>query len=106
MEKKKAKALVLSALDEIAWTFNLRGSDIDFNPVFFSYAVITHDHAILFINEKQLSDAARTHLGEAVVVRPYNAFFEYLESLHGGLGLSSTAVRSIFRPPARFLTSS
>lgn len=44
MDKKKCRALVLTALDEIAYLFNLRGSDIDFNPVFFAYSVITHDN--------------------------------------------------------------
>ena len=32
LEKKKAKAIVVTMLDEVAWLFNLRGSDIDFNP--------------------------------------------------------------------------
>lgn len=43
MANKGAVALVVTALDEIAWLFNLRGSDIDFNPVFFAYGVITVD---------------------------------------------------------------
>jgi len=41
---KGATALILTALDEIAWLFNLRGSDIDYNPVFFAYSVITLDN--------------------------------------------------------------
>lgn len=44
MEKKKSRALVLTALDEIAYLFNLRGSDIDFNPVFFAFSVVTLDN--------------------------------------------------------------
>ena len=43
IRNKGAVALVVSALDEIAWLFNLRGSDIDYNPVFFAYSVITLD---------------------------------------------------------------
>ena len=43
MKKKKASALVVSALDEVAWLLNLRGKDIDFNPVFFSYVIVTPD---------------------------------------------------------------
>lgn len=43
LKKKNATAVVLSALDEIAWLFNLRGSDVEFNPVFFAYAIITLD---------------------------------------------------------------
>lgn len=41
MLEKSCDALVLTALDEVAYLFNLRGSDIDFNPVFFAYSVIT-----------------------------------------------------------------
>ena len=43
MLKKDASVLVITALDDIAWLFNLRGSDIEFNPVFFAYAVVTMD---------------------------------------------------------------
>lgn len=41
MCQKNAFALVITALDEVAWLFNLRGSDIEYNPVFFAYSVIT-----------------------------------------------------------------
>lgn len=44
MNKKGAKALVITALDETAYLFNLRGSDIEFNPVFFAYTVLTHQN--------------------------------------------------------------
>ena len=50
-----AAALLLTALDEVAWLFNLRGSDIDYNPVFFSYAVVTQDRAVLFLRAEQAS---------------------------------------------------
>ncbi|XP_046542342.1 xaa-Pro aminopeptidase 1-like [Haliotis rubra] len=43
LHSKQATAIVVTALDEIAWLFNLRGSDIQYNPVFFSYSVITFD---------------------------------------------------------------
>lgn len=45
MVKKDASVLVLTALDDIAWLFNLRGSDIQYNPVFFAYAALTMDQA-------------------------------------------------------------
>ena len=46
MEKKKAGALVITALDEVAWLLNLRGSDIAFNPCFYSYVVVTADNLL------------------------------------------------------------
>lgn len=44
MISKGANALIITALDEVAWLFNLRGSDIEFNPLFFAYSVITLDN--------------------------------------------------------------
>lgn len=41
MEKKQAGVLVVTALDEVAWLLNLRGSDIEYNPVFFAYVIVT-----------------------------------------------------------------
>lgn len=63
MKKKKADALVVTALDEIAWLFNLRGSDVTFNPVFFAYAIIAQDEVSLFIDDSKLNKAVSKHLG-------------------------------------------
>ncbi len=41
METKGAGVLVVTALDEVAWLLNLRGSDIEYNPVFFAYVIVT-----------------------------------------------------------------
>jgi Xaa-Pro aminopeptidase len=91
LDSKKAKAIVVTMLDEIAWLFNLRGSDIDFNPVFFVYAVVTHKDATLFINADQLDDEVRKHLGEGIIIQPYDSFFQYLKSLPETLGLIKTS---------------
>lgn len=53
MKAKNATSLVLFQLDEIAWLFNLRGSDIGYNPVFFSYAVVTMEEVHLFVDWKR-----------------------------------------------------
>ncbi|KAH8248915.1 hypothetical protein KR032_004268, partial [Drosophila birchii] len=50
MKEKSVDALVVSALDEIAWLLNLRGSDIEYNPVFFSYMIVTEDKLQLFVD--------------------------------------------------------
>lgn len=63
MTKKKADALVVTALDEIAWLFNLRGSDVVFNPVFFAYAMIKQDEVMLFIDMSKIDKAVSNHLG-------------------------------------------
>ena len=54
MTEKGTDVLVLSALDDVAWLLNLRGSDIQYNPVFFSYTVVTLDKVYLFVNEGQV----------------------------------------------------
>jgi len=73
LDKKKAAGFVVSMLDEVAWLFNLRGSDIPFNPVFFSYAIVTPDTATLYIDESQLDSACKSHLAaNNITLRPYN----------------------------------
>ncbi|KAJ7753826.1 putative Xaa-Pro aminopeptidase P [Mycena metata] len=79
--KKDGKAMVVTMLDEVAWLFNLRGADIAYNPVFFAYATITADQVTLFINPKQLDDAARRNLGDDVVIQDYTTFFDKLQNL-------------------------
>jgi Xaa-Pro aminopeptidase len=82
LEKKKSKGFVVSMLDEIAWLFNLRGNDIPYNPVFFSYAIVTPDKATLYVDSSKLSDASKSYLSSnSVMVRPYDAFFEDIKSL-------------------------
>lgn len=90
LEKKKAAGLVISMLDETAWLFNLRGSDIPYNPVFFSYAAITPTAATLYVNADQLNKDVSGHLGDAVRVRPYTSLVSDLESLATTLQSSKT----------------
>jgi Xaa-Pro aminopeptidase len=85
LEKQKTRALVVTMLDEVAWLFNLRGSDIDFNPVFFAYAVVSADDAQLFVDPAQLSQDVRAQLGQEVQLHTYDEFFPYLKQLGAGL---------------------
>ncbi|KAJ2913801.1 hypothetical protein MD484_g6610, partial [Candolleomyces efflorescens] len=90
LDKENAKAVIVNMLDEVAWVFNLRGSDIDYNPVFFAYSVITKDSTVLFIESKQLEEGARKYLGDAVEIRPYEQIFDYSKSLPEALGLDGS----------------
>lgn len=94
LEKQKARALVVTMLDEVAWLFNLRGSDIEFNPVFFGHAVVSADGATLFVDPAQVSQDVRSQLGKDVHLRPYNEFIPYLKELGAGL-----QVKPSRRPP-------
>uniref|UniRef100_A0A671Q9Z2 Xaa-Pro aminopeptidase 1 n=1 Tax=Sinocyclocheilus anshuiensis TaxID=1608454 RepID=A0A671Q9Z2_9TELE len=63
MAERKISWFVVTALDEIAWLFNLRGSDIEYNPVFFAYAIIGISNIKLFVDSKRLLDpAVQEHL--------------------------------------------
>ncbi len=69
------KALLLTKLDDIAWLTNLRGSDIDFNPVFLSWALVGSHCATLFVNDSALDGKIRDHLTEAGwTVADYSGF--------------------------------
>ncbi|CAE6412110.1 unnamed protein product [Rhizoctonia solani] len=60
-----ATGVVISLLDEVAWLVGMRGSDIEYNPVFFAYAIVTPTTATLFANASQLTSEAQENLKEA-----------------------------------------
>lgn len=80
IKDNNGQGYIVSMLDEIAWLFNLRGSDIPYNPVFFSYAFITLDEATLYISENHLTSDVKNHLGASVKIKPYDAIFSELKS--------------------------
>ncbi|CAO3563271.1 unnamed protein product [Mortierella alpina] len=81
LEKRDVLGCVVSGLDEVAWLFNLRGSDVHCNPVFFAYAVVTRDKVLLYLQDKAVSDEVRQHLGKEIMIRPYDAVFEDLKAM-------------------------
>ncbi|MDR2495580.1 MAG: aminopeptidase P family protein [Tannerellaceae bacterium] len=84
----EAHALLLCALDEIAWTFNMRGSDVDYNPVALCYAYISEEQKILFVDQAKLSDGTVDALRlEGVDVAPYSLVTEHLRNLPAGTGI-------------------
>jgi len=88
MVQNKAALLLASALDEVAWLFNLRGGDIPFNPVFRSYALIAQDSCTLYVDPAKVTDEVRKHLGDQVRVRPYDTLLADLRvhAEHSRLG--------------------
>lgn len=84
LAEHKADAVVLSALDSIAWTFNVRGQDVAHTPVALAYALVEADGtATLFVDDRKLTDAVRQHLGNAVRVAPRSAFAAALDGYRG-----------------------
>lgn len=91
---KKADGLIISALDEIAWLLNLRGSDIEFNPVFYSYAIVTSDKRVLLFADNSKFDAnvAQELKKNNVEVKPYKAFWNDLVTISLELKLANKKV--------------
>ncbi|WP_432714261.1 aminopeptidase P family N-terminal domain-containing protein [Pedobacter sp.] len=68
----QAEYHLVSSLDDIAWLFNIRGKDVNYNPVVLSFALISQDHAKLFINPSKLTEAEKQALlKNGVEVLPY-----------------------------------
>ncbi len=81
MGKKKATILPVTKLDQIAWLYNLRGRDVECNPVFISYAIVTQDDAYLFTNTSRLDHAVRQSLANQVQILEYEQYIPTLRSL-------------------------
>lgn len=79
--ERDAHGIIVSALDEIAWLFNLRGSDVECNPVFYSYAIVTKNDAVLYVESSKVTDEVKQHLGSQVTLKPYSAVFDDLRQL-------------------------
>ena len=81
VRKKMAEAgatqHVVTTLDDICWTLNIRGDDIEFFPMILSYAIMTQEEYHLYIDERKLSDEIKQGLESVgVVLHPYNDIYE------------------------------
>lgn len=82
MKKNKATHYVVGALDEIAWFLNLRGQDIDFNPVFHAYLVISQNNVNLFVDPHKLTSTIGKQLSkEDIKVFLYDDFYDFLKDI-------------------------
>uniref|UniRef100_A0A8C7I1W8 Xaa-Pro aminopeptidase 1 n=1 Tax=Oncorhynchus kisutch TaxID=8019 RepID=A0A8C7I1W8_ONCKI len=95
MAERKISWFVATALDEIAWLFNLRGSDIEYNPVFFAYAIVGMNTIRLFVDIKRLAvPTVREHLQLdtpskvelSIQTAPYESVFTELQAVCASLG--------------------
>ena len=88
-----AEHLLLVSLDDIAWTFNLRGRDVDYNPVFYAYAWISSGQAMLFIQPGKVPDSVATDLRTAgVELRDYGHLPAFLGSVKGKVSIDPLTV--------------
>jgi Xaa-Pro aminopeptidase len=83
MAEKKVDALVVPVLDQVAWLYNIRGGDVEYNPVAIAYALVTTKEAFLFAGPDTVSPQVAKSLAPAVQVRPYEGFADQLRALAG-----------------------
>ncbi len=84
LKEEGLDAVVISALDSIAWLFNIRGSDIDRTPVALAFAIVREDaSADLFIAEEKVTPELRAHLGNQVHIKPRDTFANSLSGFSG-----------------------
>ena len=84
MEDCGATVHILTTLDDIVWLLNIRGNDVDCNPVVLSYLMATGESLYLYINEAVLDSSVKSYLEEkGVTIRPYDAIYSDVAKLHG-----------------------
>ncbi len=98
MDEQEATFHIISSLDDVAWTVNLRGSDVDYNPVFLGYITLTKDKATLYVDLSKLNDDATTQLSQSgVEAKSYDDFFNDLKEVKNQKVLiSPNSNKSIF----------
>lgn len=84
IQKIGAEYILLSALDEIAWTLNIRGNDVHCNPVVISYLLIGRDSVHFFIQPEKVTNELAAHLTQNdIQVHPYDSVEAFLSRLNG-----------------------
>ncbi len=81
-KKQLASSVFISALDEIAWTLNIRSNDVTYNPVATSFLFLSNNHSVLFIDEAKLTPEVKSYLSsEGVRVASYSRVKEFLNDI-------------------------
>ncbi|KAH9314181.1 hypothetical protein KI387_022808, partial [Taxus chinensis] len=91
LDQEKAEAIILTALDEVAWLYNIRGSDVAYNPVVHAFAIVTKFSAFVYVDKRKVTSEVEKYLTEnAIEIRNYEALLSDLELLSSGQLLGST----------------
>ncbi|XP_069550378.1 xaa-Pro aminopeptidase 2 [Brachyistius frenatus] len=113
-------ALLLSALDETAWLFNLRGNDIPYNPFFYSYTLLTMDKIWVFLHTNRVAEDLKVYLNAScdgalcVQLKSYDTVLNHLKTYVSQPGVkvwigteyTNYALYEIITPQDRLMTSS
>ncbi|NDV67858.1 aminopeptidase P family protein [Dysgonomonas sp. 25] len=88
-----ADSLLVAALDTVAWIFNIRGNDVKCNPVAVSYAYVSREETVLFINPEKLTAEVRTYLqSQGITLADYTKVYDYVSTLKGAVCLNCAKV--------------
>ena len=79
LDAADADGLLITALDEIAWLLNLRGSDVDYTPVVIAFAYVSADERVLFIDSEKVTSEVKDHLKKyGVKIKDYDDIEKFL----------------------------
>ncbi|MEG0919482.1 MAG: aminopeptidase P family protein [Anaerovoracaceae bacterium] len=82
LKEKHVDGHVLTTLDDICWLLNIRGNDIDFNPLILAYAYITQDEFILFADKTKFDLNIQKYLQDLnIKIQPYNSIYDFIKTL-------------------------
>lgn len=81
MKGYEANCHLISSLDDIAWIYNIRGGDVDYNPVVLSYSLIFKDCAYLYVDENAIKEVKPILEQDQIVIKPYLQIYEDLKNL-------------------------
>ena len=86
MKEESCASVLLTALDDVAWTYNMRGSDIMYNPVNYAFSYISDDEAVIYMNRSKLDLNGEMVLkNNGIIVKPYDAFYEDVATIKGSV---------------------
>lgn len=82
LDAADADGLLITALDEIAWLLNLRGSDVDYTPVVIAFAYVSEDERVLFIDSEKVTSEVKDHLKKyGVKIKDYDDIEKFLAKI-------------------------
>jgi Xaa-Pro aminopeptidase len=82
LKKLEADGIIIVTLDAVAWTFNMRGNDVEYNPVAVAYAYVSENETVLFVDPDKISEEiAEEYKEQGIIISDYNNVFEYVANL-------------------------
>ena len=82
MREENADTLIVTMMDEVCWLYNVRSSDVEYNPTGVAYAMVTAEGAFFYVDDRKMTNEVRCHLEKnGVEIRPYDRIYEDVSAL-------------------------